>query len=398
MRSPANMTTIQIDITNACFHSCSNCTRFCGHHEKPFYMDFETFKRAVNSLDEFQGKVGIIGGEPTLHPEFEKFIEYLRDRRVKDFPPLPFTPIKDLENYSKKHFFPRNAKVGLYSALGPKYYKYFELIYDTFHYQLINDHTNDCMHQALLMQRKELGIDDKTWQEKRDVCWIQNTWSAAITPKGAFFCEIAAGLDMLFNGPGGWEVTADWWKRTPEEFGDQPNWCEMCSAAIDVPLRFSYDGRDDVTPSMLEKLQKVNSPKILKGKYVVYNPQNYNNEKNNFKCFESANEYMEITNSPRIPNAIKQLSPRSIEIYDKKSSLPAFMKKHNPKDWVLICPNPQKSEKFLQMAKEHIFNPGCFYHSPDYIFFNINANSLKNKTFNLKTLKSHYPQRKIIGL
>lgn len=47
------MRTIQIDITNACTHQCSNCTRFCGHHRKPFFMDLETFQRAVDSLADF---------------------------------------------------------------------------------------------------------------------------------------------------------------------------------------------------------------------------------------------------------------------------------------------------------------------------------------------------------
>jgi hypothetical protein len=31
-------------------------------------MDFETFKKAVDSLEGFDGMVGVMGGEPTLHP------------------------------------------------------------------------------------------------------------------------------------------------------------------------------------------------------------------------------------------------------------------------------------------------------------------------------------------
>lgn len=62
MRSPKDMRIIQIDITNACVHACSNCTRFCGHHVRPFFMDFETFKRAVDSLKDFDRCIGIMGG------------------------------------------------------------------------------------------------------------------------------------------------------------------------------------------------------------------------------------------------------------------------------------------------------------------------------------------------
>ena len=39
-----------------------------------------------------------------------------------------------------------------------------------------------------------------------DNCWIQSQWSASITPKGGFFCEVAASLDYLFEGPGGYEI------------------------------------------------------------------------------------------------------------------------------------------------------------------------------------------------
>ena len=82
MKSPKDMRVIQIDITNACPHRCSNCTRFCGHHEKSFFMDFDTFKRAVDSMEGFVGIVGMMGGEPTLHPEFERFARYLDSKDV----------------------------------------------------------------------------------------------------------------------------------------------------------------------------------------------------------------------------------------------------------------------------------------------------------------------------
>src|SRR5688500_14994553 len=79
MRSPADMRIIQIDITNACPKRCSNCTRFCGHHAEPFFMDYDTFRKAVDSMKGYSGIVGLMGGEPTIHPQFEKFLEYYRD-------------------------------------------------------------------------------------------------------------------------------------------------------------------------------------------------------------------------------------------------------------------------------------------------------------------------------
>ena len=77
MKSPQDMRIIQIDITNACIHNCSNCTRFCGHHKKPFFMEVDTFKKAVDSMEGYVGTVSMMGGEPTIHPHFEEMLTYL---------------------------------------------------------------------------------------------------------------------------------------------------------------------------------------------------------------------------------------------------------------------------------------------------------------------------------
>ena len=67
---------------------------------------------------------------------------------------------------------------------------YAEVIQDTLKFEGLNDHSNAMYHQPILISRKEMGISDETWQEIRDNCWINMQWSASITPKGAFFCEI----------------------------------------------------------------------------------------------------------------------------------------------------------------------------------------------------------------
>jgi hypothetical protein len=274
------MKVIPIDITNACMFSCSNCTRFCGHQQKPTYMTFETFKQVVDSMVGFPGIVGIIGGEPTLHPEFERFIEYYASKIPETGPRSFFRlPVKSFTEYSKVLKYQRGRHRGLFTSLGAKYYEHFELIQDVFPYQSINDHQNVCLHQALMITRKELGIPDQKWHELRDACWIQNVWSAGVTHKGAFFCEIAAHLDLLFDGPGGWPIEPGWWKRKPEDFGDQLGWCEYCSAALPVPRVDGRQERDIISPLMLEKLKAIDSPKVRKGKYILFDPSTYDSTK-----------------------------------------------------------------------------------------------------------------------
>ncbi len=280
MKSPKDMRIIQIDITNACVHRCSNCTRFCGHHKTPFFMDFETFKKAVDSLDGYMGTIGVMGGEPTLHPEFEKIAKYIGSKypqfRGTDkqmlHPQAEF--MKAVQDLEMSHTCGYDSGLGirqtvvgpgLWSAMGKSYQKHYEVIQDTFKYQALNDHINPMYHQPALITRKELNIPDDEWVLLRDNCWVQNEWSATITPKGAFFCEVAGALDMLFEGPGGWPIEPGWWERTPDEFGDQLHWCEICGLACKTFMRNANDEVDDVSPAMYEKLSVLGSSKLKMG-------------------------------------------------------------------------------------------------------------------------------------
>lgn len=280
MKSPQDMRIIQIDITNACVYQCSNCTRFCGHHKKNFFMDYETFKRAVDSMDGYHGTIGVMGGEPTLHPEFDRFVRYLDSKLPKEGKKEHKSLIKPQKDFIESvlienkinsevyeyHTGQRETVVGagLWSAMVPTYKKHYELIQDVFKMQAVNDHGNTMYHSPILISRKDMGIPDEEWIKIRDNCWAQDVWSATITPKGAFFCEIAGALDMLFDGPGGWPIEPGWWKRTPDQFGDQIKWCEYCGIAIETFTRDANDWIDDVSPSMFEKLKEIESPKMKK--------------------------------------------------------------------------------------------------------------------------------------
>lgn len=272
MKSPKDMRIIQIDITNACVFQCSNCTRFCGHHKKPFFMDFETFKRAVDSLDGYVGTVGLMGGEPTLNPDFERMAEYLASRKPKKISGMMLRPqkhfmdgIHDLE-FDHTFFYPCGSDKrqtvdgpGLWATTLGNYKKYYETIQDCIQYQALNDHSNIMYHQPALISRKSLGISDEEWEKKRDNCWVQNLWSASITPKGAFFCEVAGSLDMLFDGPGGWEIEPGWWKREPTDFVSQLQWCELCGLACETFMRNANDSIYDVSEDMHRKLCEAGS-------------------------------------------------------------------------------------------------------------------------------------------
>lgn len=256
MRNISEMDIIQIDVTNICNKSCSNCTRMCGHYaeKKLYFMDVDYYERAVKSLKNFPGMIGMIGGEPTLHPRFRDLCEVLRSH------------------------IPQKKRRGLWSNGSNKYAEYRPLIEETFGFKNVNDHvTNEIIHTPLLVSSQDMvdrgHLSEQEWQEYTGACWVQNNWSATINPAGAYFCEVAGMLDYLFEGNNGWDIDAptEWWRKTISEYSRQAAWaCRKCGCQLPLPPRRSTEVIDDVSDSSLERLLSVNSPKAKRGQYCLY--------------------------------------------------------------------------------------------------------------------------------
>ena len=400
MRSPADMGTIQIDVTNACTLQCSNCTRFCGNHKKAFFMSYENFKQAVNSLDGFNGVTGVMGGEPTLHPEFERLVMYLQNKFGKKkhrnrllYPQKDFIrEIRRRECEScvmrEKEDGTRYIKTygpGLWSNMGVSYLKYYEIIQDTFEVQYLNDHLNPSYHQPGLFARKDLGISDEEWVSIRDNCWIQNEWSATITPKGAFFCEVAGALDMLFNGPGGWPVEPGWWKRGPEDFKDQLHWCEICGFALTTFVRNAREFVDDVSPSVYEMLKDIGSPKYNSGRINLVKIDSgiiADESKAEVKKFTSYDRYMEHYEDrfSKINSILYQCDFKEAYIDSgEKYGVELNNLIEGEKDWILLRRSKNADVSSLkELIGKVIWNPGVLHIGEEYLFFNKKASSLRH--------------------
>ena len=243
------MPVIQIEVTYACNLQCANCTRFVGHHADPHYMDMETVARAIDSLDGYPGQIGIMGGEPTTHPQFADICKLLRDK------------------------VPNRRKRQLWTN-GFKWKQYQSVIEETFDQDMIiyNDHKDKAVgvHQPLLLAAEEILEDRELMWRLIGNCWVQWRWAASITPKGGFFCEVAAAQDHLFNGPGGYPLEKGWWNKNPNEFADQvKRYCVRCSAAVPMTGVSSHDPCDPVSLQNAKRLEAVHSPKFMRGKYRV---------------------------------------------------------------------------------------------------------------------------------
>lgn len=249
---------VQIDVTNCCHLKCSNCTRLLAHARKPFFMTVEEFARCVDALRDFptesvptnrvpQKMLGMIGGEPLLHPDFYEFCTILRDRG------------------------PARENCGLWTSLRWEEYRHAAIIRETFGYVHNNTHETECRHSPILVAIAD-AVNDPTERNRLiDACWLQSKWCGAVTPKGLFFCEVAAAFDMIFDGPGGLPVEPGCWRRPLEDFREQiDRWCQMCGLPLNLEGRLDKDEIDDISASNLKLL--ADSPAVKAGKYRLYNP------------------------------------------------------------------------------------------------------------------------------
>ena len=241
MKAVRDKCSIQIEITNACANECANCSRFVGHHKKPYYMDLETFEKAIDSLEGFPNSIGIMGGEPKKHPEFLEICKLIQKKIPK-------------------------GKRSLHTT-GYKWDQYRSIIRKTFGTQVHrNDHrTLSQKHHPMLLAVEDVVPNHKTVEQLIDACWVDRRWSASINPKGCFFCEIAAAQDILFEGPGGIPIEKGWWDNPPQFFADQrKRYCYRCGASVPFHSVFLEENIDYVSLRNFNRLRKLETPRFLK--------------------------------------------------------------------------------------------------------------------------------------
>jgi hypothetical protein len=174
-------------------------------------MSLHDVRSAITSLKGFKQQVGIMGGEPTLHPEFRRICFEMTK-----------IPLEQRSLWTN----------------GYKLEEYRDVIDATFLPENIiyNNHEDDAdqdIHQPLRHKSSELVKDPFLRGLLIANCWVQWRWAASITPKGGYFCEIAAAMDMRDNRDNGYKLTPDWWRKDPNEFLDQVmHFCPNCSACV----------------------------------------------------------------------------------------------------------------------------------------------------------------------
>lgn len=251
--------TIQVVITRACdIFNCSNCTQLLPWRRDAAHMSVDVAREAFRSLRDWPGIVGIFGGNPCSHPRFEAILAALREeiperrRRGIWTNNLLGHGAAVRETFYPDGRFNLNAHRDERAAAEMDRWLPGRLIRES--------DERASWHSPILLDRRDLGIDDEAWVALRERCDINLNWSGAVIERGGraygYFCEVAAALDGIRGENHGIPVAPGWWRAGMDAFRGQVEGC--CDRGCGVPLRgrghVDTDAVYDVTGSWASAL------------------------------------------------------------------------------------------------------------------------------------------------
>ena len=176
-----------LPITNVCNKTCGGCNELCGlfSKEKLWFLTLDEIKRYIELVKNYKEEITIIGGEPTLHPQWNEIVEMLYvyedvQFRVNTNGRLGHVPF-EVPNRNSKNV------------------KYF-----------VDTHPEgQTFFPGIVAAQDMLKIEDPQfyWEKAKNDCPIWAVEGASIYNNKAYFCENAAAFDWMYNnGKNGWLI------------------------------------------------------------------------------------------------------------------------------------------------------------------------------------------------
>lgn len=231
---------LQIWVTRACDRSCFGCTQGSNLAGKPGFITVDQFKVAVDSLRDYFGVVGIFGGNPVLHPQFDQLCTILRGAIPWERRGLWCNHPKGKGRTASITFNPAVSNLNVHESA--EAWAEFERDWPECQPHL-KGLDSDSRHAPPYVAMKDVIPDEAERWKLIGSCDINRNWSAMIGVfRGqlrGYFCEIAAAQAMLHQDEPdypdtGVPVIPGWWKQDHAAFEAQiRKHCHECG----IPLR-----------------------------------------------------------------------------------------------------------------------------------------------------------------
>jgi hypothetical protein len=217
--------------------ACGGCQQQCGRipKDKLFFIDEQELKWVIDWILAHTNHswIGILGGEPTIHPEYNAFLDLFRTYKGRAcFCIYTNNRLKHIKPYSPDQMF-HNGDIddNLYYWVSPK------------------DKPARSFVPTLVAPIDFYGEqDDKTWYwqlaKKNCHCW--HKCPAVIIHKRAYICEVVGPIDTLTGEDNGWELK--WGERTldksEQEISEQAaHFCHRCAFCLPNNIRNNFPQR-----------------------------------------------------------------------------------------------------------------------------------------------------------
>jgi len=280
---------MQIHITRACNLTCFNCTQGSNLRGPYSFMTPENFELSCKSLlnPDYFGTIGVFGGNPAIHPQFDKICGIMRHYFSQKQCGLWCNNLMGKGGAARKTFNPAVSNLNVH--LDHEAFAEFKRDWpESLPFGLIDDSRHSPVFVSMQDVIRNKG---KRWELIAN-CDINKHWSAMICEfRGelrGYFCEIAGAQAMLHqtepNYPDlGVAVEPRWWQKSMKDFKEQVrHHCHQCG----VPLRgygtLAQAGEEGVeyvsithnniysTKKKGRKVQLITTPEQLESRNLVF--------------------------------------------------------------------------------------------------------------------------------
>lgn len=240
---------IEIVITNVCNLNCGGCCQLVGHFRKDqlWFISLEELEKAIQLAKKYSANkpITIFGGEPTLHPDWNKIVSILKSHAPSIF------------------WINTNGRLG-----HQRYQKEDNLVW------WVDLHPDSQLFVQTLHAAADvitLPNDMAYWEKAQKDCPIWNGCQCSIYKDKAYFCENAAALDWLYyDGKHGWEIESgkNPFNKTKAEIDEQAKHvCKRCGWCVTdlIPRQLSKN------PSYVSPLNQVKGKKTKHSLTVLDN-------------------------------------------------------------------------------------------------------------------------------
>jgi hypothetical protein len=208
-------------------------------------MSPEDFELACQSLQGYWGVVGVFGGNPATHPQFERLCDILIDYFPYEQRGLWCNHPRGKGQVMRRTFNPLVSNLNVHTS---------QEAWDEFRRDWPESRpfglNQDSRHSPPFVAMLDVVQDEAERWELISGCDINRLWSAmvcSVPGKGlrAFFCELAGAQAMLHANDPAWpdtgldvgeHVASDgrWWRLPMTDFAEQVRYhCHRCG----IPLR-----------------------------------------------------------------------------------------------------------------------------------------------------------------